>query len=309
MPSATARAGSSGVERSFETTRRPSTRATTSVNVPPVSTPTTTGVDVRRRPTRSFRSLTCRSTCRSLGLVARRLVARGLAGRRLARAARVLPRVRARVLAVRLVVAGAALAARAAVVGDVPSAALQLEAGAGDEAADLAPAGRAPCEGGIGDALGVLELSALLALVLVDRHAAAVITGPGPVKPAGAARAPHAQPPAKGPGPAPACPVPWRRTSARGRRNARRGHGPGRSGPPGWPPPRPGALPPGGRGRRRADRPVRRATRPAARGSAGRSRPRRASPNRHPSGRDPSGAAAICCASRCRLPTTKTWRK
>ena len=46
--------------------------------------------------------------------------------------------------------------------------------------------------GGIGDALRLLEIAALLAPVLVDRHARGLITGPRPVKPGEAARAARA---------------------------------------------------------------------------------------------------------------------
>src|SRR4030095_9413373 len=84
----------------------------------------------------------------------------------------------------------------AGVGGHVPPAALQLEARVRDEATDLAAARRAPVERRIGDALGPLEIAALLAPVLVDGHARAVITGSRPVKHRGAAQACDARPPA-----------------------------------------------------------------------------------------------------------------
>ena len=69
------------------------------------------------------------------------------------------------------------------VIGHVPPATLQLEAGVRDEAADLAPTGRAPLEGRVGDALRFLEDPAFLAPVLVDRHERGLITRLRPVKP------------------------------------------------------------------------------------------------------------------------------
>src|SRR5436853_201570 len=83
-------------------------------------------------------------------------------------------------LAVRLALGGGRLLAAlllaavpppgARVVGHVPAAALQLEARVRDEASDLALAPGAARQRRVGDALHLLEVPAVLAAVLVDRH-------------------------------------------------------------------------------------------------------------------------------------------
>src|SRR6185369_10441180 len=64
----------------------------------------------------------------------------------------------------------AAAVALARVVGDVPAAALQLEARLRDETPHLPLAFRALGEGRIGDPLHLLEHATVLAGVLVDGH-------------------------------------------------------------------------------------------------------------------------------------------
>src|SRR5262249_19621800 len=134
--------------------------------------------------------------------------------------------------AVALAVALAAVLACPGVVGHVPARALQLEARARDQAPDLAPAGRAPVESRVGDTLRLLEVPALLAPVLVDRHARVLITRIRPVNPAGAARAGPEWWSDRGPAPGPACRVPGCPRGAPGRTGRRRGRRPRGPGPP-----------------------------------------------------------------------------
>src|SRR5262249_39772658 len=226
-----------------------------------------------------------------LGLGPGLALARGL-GLGFALAGRGLARLLCGVLAVFL----ARVPSGPGVVGHVPPRPLELEAGVGDETAYLSPAVGAPVEGGIGNALRLLEIPALLASVLVDRHGRGLIPPPRPVKPADAGRV--VAPPRldRGRGSGRACRVPERLRRA-----------PRRTVPPREPsrsPPAPrglrrqlsGAPRPGGRAPLRAARRHQDGTPLVARARAAGSRRLREPPRAQPTD-DPGTVAAMRNAS------------